>query len=533
MAVSSVVDLAAGEIRVGNHGEAEFLLRRHLAEAPWDFDATVTLAGIEVAKGNIGEVASLARRALALRPDAAFIRVELAQLLQRQGLTQEALNLIDAAPSGDFQLFALRAELLGRLGRNAEEIEQCRKMTVSWPANPGIWLNYGNALKKQASRLQDAIAAFREAIRRRSTFGEAWWSLSNLKTVTFGDADIADMKRNIRKCKDDLDLLHFHFALGKAYEDQRKFDLSFHHYASANRIRHDSFPPGMTRITGRVDAAIDTFTPELMESMAGAGCSAADPIFVVGLQRSGSTLIEQILASHPDVEGTGELSTLEQIWGELGPDPFAAIAACTPERLRKLGRLYLDRTRCYRNTDRPRFVDKLPANWLNVGFIRLILPNARIIDARRHPLACGFSNFKQNYATGVAFAYSLESIGFFYRDYVRLMAHFEHLSPGGVHRVINERLIENVEQEVRDLLDFLELPFSPQCLQSHKTERAVNTPSSEQVRRPVNSAGVNAWRNYEKWLDPLKQALGPALSAWDAPPPGFINHCGPLRTNLR
>jgi len=244
------------------------------------------------------------------------------------------------------------------------------------------------------------------------------------------------------------------------------------------------------------------------------------PIFVVGLHRAGSTLIEQILASHPLVEGTAELATLNLIRKRIarvtGLSACQAIARLEPAQLADIGAEYLDRTRAFRLTDRPYFVDKMPNNWMNVALIRMALPNATIIDARRHPMACGFSNFKQNYANGVGYSYSLETVGAFYRDYWRFMRHFDAVQPGAVHRAINERLIEDPEGEIRALLDFAGLPFDSACLESHANTRAVRTPSAEQVRKPINREGVDYWRHYEPWLDQLKHALGPALEGWES-----------------
>jgi hypothetical protein len=254
------------------------------------------------------------------------------------------------------------------------------------------------------------------------------------------------------------------------------------------------------------------------------GCKAADPIFVVGLHRSGSTLIEQILASHPMIEGTTEIYGMQHLWNRLarsgaarGRGPFQQLAALDADELCAYGQEYLDRTRPFRATDRPYFVDKLPANWMNLGLIRAALPNARVIDARRHPMACGFSNFKQHYAFGITFSYSQQSIGAFYRDYWRFMRHFDEVQPGAVHRVLNEALIEDPEGEIRRMLDFIGLPFDPACLEFHANKRAVRTPSAEQVRRPINRSGVDQWRNFEPWLGEMKAALGPALEAWDEP----------------
>ncbi len=317
------------------------------------------------------------------------------------------------------------------------------------------------------------------------------------------------------------DALHFHFALGKALEDRNDAEGSFRHYADGNRIRASQLTPGQMMVTPRVDTAIATFNRPLFDRYDGAGDQSRDPIFVVGLQRSGSTLIEHILASHPMIEGTSELLIMEQLWSRLGKAPgasgnsFAELARLDPQAVKALGAEYLERSRPFRLTDRPMFVDKLPPNWLNVGFIKLILPNATIIDARRHPLACGFSNFKQNYAFGVTFSYSLEAIGRFYSDYLRLMNHIDEVLPGAVHHVINERLIDDPEGTTRALLEYVGVPFDRACLDFHKTRRAIHTPSAEQVRKGISREGMDQWRPYEPWLGPLKGALGEALDNWD------------------
>jgi hypothetical protein len=278
------------------------------------------------------------------------------------------------------------------------------------------------------------------------------------------------------------------------------------------------------RITNFVDHSVATYTRDLFDRHVGAGCDARDPIFIVGLQRSGSTLIEQILSCHPMIEGAGELPVMQQIWERIARtaaisarNPFGDIAQWNSAAFGDLGAEYLERARPFRLTGRPLFIDKLPANWLNAGLIRLALPTAKIIDARRHPMACGFSNFKQCYATGVSFAYSLETIGFFYRDYLRFMTHMDRVQPGAVYRVLNERLIEDPEGETRRLLDYLGVPFEPACLDFHRSKRAVATPSADQVRRPINRDGVDYWRQYRRWLGPLERSLGPALADWDQP----------------
>jgi hypothetical protein len=271
------------------------------------------------------------------------------------------------------------------------------------------------------------------------------------------------------------------------------------------------------------------FAPEFFTQRAGTGNPAPDPIFIVGLPRSGSTLVEQILASHPLIEGTSELPDIYVLVRSLEPDPRVAPGATPyPELLAdlavdlfgELGALYLERTRVQRKTDRPFFIDKMPNNWMHVGFIQLILPNAKIIDTRRHPLACGFSNFKQLYAQGQEFSYDLSHFGRHYADYVRLMGHFDRVLPGRIHRLIHEKLVEDPEAEIRKLLDYVGVPFDEACLRFHETKRPVRTASAEQVRQPIRKDAVDDWRAFDAELGPMKEALGSALDHWDDPQTG-------------
>jgi len=311
------------------------------------------------------------------------------------------------------------------------------------------------------------------------------------------------------------DRFHLHFALGKALEDRGRAEPAFAHYAEGNRLRRAGIDYDPEEISGHVRRSTALFTAGFLAAREGQGCPAPDPIFILGMPRAGSTLIEQILASHPQVEGTMELPDIPALAKGLGARKLKSEPSAYPEcladlgadQLRALGEDYLETTRVQRKTDRPFFIDKMPNNWAHVGLIRLILPNARIIDARRHPLACCFSNFKQHFARGQGFSYDLAELGLYYRDYVTLMAHFDAVQPGRIHLMLNEALIDDPEAEVRRLLDHLGLPFDPACLRFHENERAVRTASSEQVRRPINREGIDAWRAYELWLGPLKDAL--------------------------
>jgi tetratricopeptide (TPR) repeat protein len=378
-----------------------------------------------------------------------------------------------------------------------------------------VWLSYGHALKT-AGQTERAIAAYSRCIELDEDFGEAYWSLANLKTFRFDDAQIAAMRAAL--VRGDLKEQHridFEFALGKALEDRAEYADSFRHYDSGNTLRLRQIPYSADENTARLRRACETFTAEFFAARKGSGSTAAEPIFIVGLPRAGSTLVEQILASHPLVEGTMELPDLISTTRDLrarGGTYHEALARLSHDELRDLGERYLARTRVHRKLGRPFFIDKMPNNFANVGLIHSILPNAKIIDARRHPLACCFSAFKQHFAHGQNFTYGLDNVGRYYRDYVDMMRHFDAALPGRVHRIVYEKLVADTETEVRRLLDYCGLPFDAACLRFFENERPVRTASSEQVRQPIYTSGVDHWQHYEAWLDPLKNALGPALT---------------------
>ena len=517
------IEQATAALRMGDPIEAELALRRHLVEQPGDSEALAKLADIAVDQRRMEEAAVLLRRAASADPSLDR-HIALISHLQVFAGAAFALQELQSIPESVRKAVAVRAReaaLHGHLGQYDRQISLYEALTTEAPGNPALWVSYGNALHT-VGRTEDAVAAVRRAIDVGPTFGEAYWTLANFKALRFTDRDVAAMRKALRGELRPADRLHFDFSLGKAFEDRGEFARSFQHYASGNRIRSAGIKPEQMRVTNFVDHSIAAYSRELFDRHSSGGCEARDPIFIVGLQRSGSTLIEQILSCHPMIEGAGELPVMQQIWERIARtaaisarNPFGDIAQWDSAAYRDLGAEYLERTRPFRLTDRPLFIDKLPANWLNVGLIRLALPNARIIDARRHPMACGFSNFKQHYATGVSFAFSLESIGFFYRDYLRFMTHMDQVQPGAVHRVLNERLIEDTEGEIVRLLDYLDVPFEPACLDFHRSKRAVATPSADQVRRPINREGVDQWRRYRRWLGPLERSLGPALAEWD------------------
>jgi tetratricopeptide (TPR) repeat protein len=498
---------------------AERLLKARLKRQSDDPRALRMLAEVAARIGRLHDSETLLRHALEVAPGFQAARANLAMVLGRAGRPAEALPLLDelfAAEGDALGHLNLKAATLGRLGDFEEAIAIYRRVLDRAPHQPRLWLSYGHMLKT-IGRLEEGIAAYRQAIALKPTLGEAWFSLSNLKTVKFSDDDVARMTELLKAELTDEDRLHLEFALGKAWHDRRNPAQAFAHFAAGNAIRRKAIAYDPERIRRRVDRVIATFTAERLHDRAEEGCPAPDPIFIVGMPRAGSTLVEQILSSHSMVEGTSELADMPALAREHGryPEDYATLE---PEQLRAMGEEYLRRTAVQRRTGRPLFIDKLPNNWMFVPLIHLALPNATIIDARRHPLSCCFSNFRQHFARGQGFSYDLADMGHYYADYVRLMAHVDAVLPGKVHRVIYEQMVADPEAEIRRLLDHAGLPFEQGCLEYWKTERAVRTPSSEQVRQPIYRQGTEEWQPYDDYLSPLKDALGPTLHAYpDAP----------------
>ena len=509
--------------------KAEGLLRAYLTGRPNDAAALQLLGETLGGLSRSAEAEVVLRCALELDPEFDGARFTLATVLFQQQKAAEALPHLhrlltrDPADPAYRNLLAACLSLVGDL----EEVDRLhRALLAEYPGQPKIWLNHGHVLRT-VGRFEEAVEAYRRCIALSPGLGDAYWSLANLKLAAFSDAEVAAMKAQLART--DLptaDRLHLHYALGKALEDRLEPAGSFEHYAAGAALQRRQVRYSAEQTTADLHKACALFTPAFFAARR-AGARADDPIFVVGLPRSGSTLVEQILASHPQVEGTMELPDIGLVarsLGAAGEDPLDALARLPTDRLAALGARYLETTRVHRKQGRPRFVDKMPNNFQQVGLIHLILPQARIIDVRRHPLGAGFSAFKQHFAQGQAFSYDLDDLGRYYRDYVSLMAHFDGVLPGRVCRVIYEDLVEDTEKQVRRLLDHCGLAFDPACLQFHQTTRAVKTVSSEQVRRPIFRDGLEQWKRYEPWLGPLKAALGPALEGWrgqvERVPPG-------------
>lgn len=495
---------------------AELLLRTHLKEDPFDVAAIRMFAELAGRIGRYRDSENLLRRALELSPGFTAARANLALVLYRQGRPEEAIAELDRVTEeepGNAGHANLQAAAMGRIGEFDEAITLYEKVLQKAPKQARIWMSFGHTLKT-VGRLDEGIAAYRKAIVLEPTLGEAWWSLANLKTVRFNADDMAAMETALSRSTIAIeDRFHLDFALGKAHEDRGEPDAAFAHYATGNALRKTQLDYDPEETSRYVDRLIEICTQDFFASREGQGCDAIDPIFVVGMPRAGSTLIEQILSSHSQIEGTSELPDMPMLSRQDRRYPLG-LPDLEPEQLRQLGEDYLKRTRIHRKTERPLFIDKLPNNWMHVAFIRLILPGAKIIDARRHPLGCCFSNFKQHFAKGQAFSYDLDHLGRYYSDYVRLMAHIDAVQPGKIHRVSYERMVDDTEAEVRALLDYCGVAFEDACLAFHKTERAVRTPSSEQVRQPIFREGTEAWKQFDGHLGPLRAALGEVLDCY-------------------
>ena len=490
-------------VRHGHHVEAMRLLARIAMEGDILDDAQLLLEGV-----------------LELSPDYHAARFDYAQVLLRRQLYREAegqaekLLAVDRASRAYRTLYAMTQ--VG-LGRNERALELYRGLLAGATQPAELHLSIAHLLKTQGST-EEAIAEYRAAVSCRAGYGDAYWSLANLKTYRFTDEEIERMiAAEAAASTAEEDRYHLCFALGKALEDRQDYERSFGYYSRGNALKRASSGYRPEQIERNTRLQIEVCTAELFARHSGRGAPATDPIFIVGLPRAGSTLIEQILASHSQVEGTRELADVPRLVAELqGRESRypGVLSGMTAEDFRRLGERYLSDSRAYRLIGRPRFIDKMPNNFRHLGLIHLMLPNAKIIDVRREPMACCFGNYKQLFAQGQVFTYDLQDIARYYRTYLELMRHWHAVLPGRVLTVHYEDVVDNLEASVRQLLEFCGLGFEPACVAFHETRRSVRTASSEQVRRPIYREGLSQWRHYEPWLGPLREALGDALTRY-------------------
>ena len=499
--------------------DAERLCKHFLRGNKTHVEGMRLLAEIATRNRTFDDAEFLLESCVEFDPSHRNARIQYANVLlrvQKFALAHEqAERLLKEQPEDAGTVRALYAAACNGIGKSAEAIASYRQLMAAQPDNPAYPVSLAH-VHKAAGDLDEAVALYRQAYGLKRDHGDAYWSLANTKSYQFDAAEIAQMTAAADALDTaELDRIQLCFALGNACETSGDYEAAFRHFTKGNALKHRTASHSPAQLAVRVESQIAICTPELFAERAGVGCQAPDPIFIVGLPRAGSTLIEQILASHSQVDGTMELHNVLNLAKRLrgrdetpGEPRYPTILqTLEADYFRRFGEQFLDDTRAYRGSA-PRFIDKMPNNFFHIGLIRLILPNATVIDARRHPLACCMSGFKQLFGEGQEFSYGLAEIGNYYRQYVRLMDHWDAVLPGFVLRVQHEDVVADLSGQVRRLLDFCGLPFEPACVEYHRTERSVYTPSAEQVRRPIYRTGLDQWRHYEPWLGPLKEALG-------------------------
>jgi tetratricopeptide (TPR) repeat protein len=515
---------ATGLFEDGDLDAAEPLIRAYLLEHGNHVEAMRLLARIGIARQVFDDAELLLAAVLELAPGYRVARREYAAVLielHKYDQARRELDRLLAEEPENRLVKTLYATSCVGVGEHERAIDLYRELLLGTPENADLHLSIAHA-QKTLGRRQEAIESYRRAAACRPNFGDAYWSLANLKTYRFTDDEMARMRAAESSPTTALvDRYHLCFALGKALEDRGEFAESFRYYELGNALKRHESKYRAEFVENNTRQQIEVCTREFFAARRGVGAPDGSPIFIVGLPRSGSTLLEQILASHSEVEGTQELANVQQIVAKLrGRDPDLnnpryprILAELEPEDFLKLGEEYLAGTRIYR-TGKPFFIDKMPNNFRHIGLIHLMLPNARIIDARREPMACCFSNLKQLFAQGQEFTYGIEDIARYYRTYLELMRHWDGVLPGRVLRIHHEDVVEDLAGSVRRILDFCGLDFEPQCIEFHKTERSVRTASSEQVRQAIFREGLDQWKHFEPWLQPLKNALGDALNRY-------------------
>lgn len=494
----------------GQLHKAEQVCRQYLQKNKHHCEAMMLLAEIGIRLKVYHDAEFLLESCVELYPEEPRAAQAYQSLLLKLGKFPRALEIIQKqrdTGKPDRKLELAYASALSGVGELEKAVSVYQKVLSQNEDQPGVWLALGHVYKS-AGQLENAIDAYHQAARFRPEFGDAYWSLANTKTYTFGEDTIATMYDNVKRENTHLDdRIHLYFALGKAYEDSGNTASAFACYNKGNQLKARTLDLDIRRVERAMQSQQEACTATLFSESV--GHQAPDPIFIVGLPRAGSTLLEQILASHSQVDGTMELHDIlgiaSRISGQKTSYPYN-LENLTDAQCQQLGELYIRQTEAYRQ-GAPFFIDKMPNNFIHIGLIKRILPNAKIIDARRDPFACCFSGFKQLFADGQEFTYSLDSIGRYYKGYVALMNHWHQVLPGQILTVQHEDVLDNLEGQVRRILDYLELPFESACLDYHKTKRAIKTPSSEQVRQPIFQTGRYQYKAFIPYLEPLFNAL--------------------------
>jgi tetratricopeptide (TPR) repeat protein len=513
---------AERDLRDGRFDAAAAQVIQHLRERPNEPRGLAFLGKIALRTGALVQAEQFLRQAMAHGAGDLDVQRDLASAIYQQDRLGDALNAFTFLEQriADPQLAGTRALILDKLGRNADALAAHRTVLEREPDNAQFWISYGHSLRA-AGDTDEAIAAYRHAIEIDDERGEAWWSLANIKSKVLTDADIARMESALRIAVDVINIVPLHMALGRAWHDAGDHEKAFRHYAEGNRLRAETINYRAAELTEEVDEFIRDFGSQFFARDEDAPGSGPIPVFLVSMPRSGSTLLEQMLDQHPQIEAVGELPYIRsllrsamEIHTRRGPIKVPRLIAQLGEgEGHALGADYLQRASLHRKTDAPYFVDKMPMNWSDLLFIRRILPQARFIEIRRNAMDCCLSNFVHYFSRAHAASFDLGDIGRFYVDYVRLMDHLDAVAPGLIHHIRYEQLVEDPEPQLRGALDYLGLDWDEATLRFYESDRIVRTPSAEQVRRPLNKAGMDAWRPYAEWLGPLRAALGPLADA--------------------
>lgn len=514
---------ATNLLHEGKLVQAEHVCKQYMIRDPRNVEGMRLLADIANRLGANDEAEFLYETALELQPKNVSVLMDFVSFLKSVQKPEKALihaEFLDATYPGNPMLQSIHAIQSLQIGDYETAMGLFDSVLQKVPNDPITLTSKGHALKTKGDQ-EEAISCYRQAFKIKPDHGEAYFSLANLKTYKFLDSEVRQMEQVLRS--DELTLQNrasLNFSLGKAFEDKKDFGKAFIYYDQGNENKRFLSRYDAGRMTDDLQAQIDACTPELFTEKKELGHAAPDPIFILGLPRAGSTLLEQILASHSQIDGTLELPNILTLASKLtrksqGTDKEYPknLHDLSKEQLEEFGRTFIEETRIHRK-NAPFFIDKMPNNFRHIGLIHLILPNAKIIDARRHPMACCFSGFKQLFAEGQEFTYGLEQIGNYYRDYVNLMDHWDKVLPGKILRIQYEDVVADTESQVRCMLEYLDLSFEQECVDFHETDRSVRTASSEQVRQPIFKSGLEQWRNFEPWLDPLKEALGSVLARY-------------------
>lgn len=505
----------------GKLGIAEEKCREFLKKNPTNTFAMSLLSQIADRLGYFDDAEFLLENAVKFNPNDGELRMKYAMILRKKqkfAKTMEQVNILCEKFPENLSYQAQKASEIMQNGDHNGAINLFDDILQKNPYNFSVFTSKGHA-QKTLGKTEQAIKSYQSAYKVKQDHGEAFFSLSNLKTYTFTKNELDTMRQQLKRVDLTLkDKAYFHFALAQGCEVVGEYDEAFFHLDCGNKIKNKQSKYSIEKMDRELQAQIDVCNEPFFEKQGNGGHETKDPIFILGLPRSGSTLIEQILASHSMIDGTLELPNIlsmaqslrgDDIYGKEGNYPKSMKALSLEKRI-EMGKIFIEDTRMHRK-DAPRFTDKMPNNFRHIGLIHLIMPNAKIIDARRYPLDCCFSMFKQLFAQGQEFTYGLAEAGSYYNSYVKLMNHWDEVLPNKILRVNNEDIIDDLEGQVTKMLEFLELPFEDSCITFYETDRSVRTASSEQVRKPINKSGMGRWKPYAKNLKPLLDGLGSDL----------------------